>query len=481
MRRFWTLSGGVATAASLGIAALALHPAPTPAGAAPMRGLAVRAMIAQGLVGSGSPAKGAGSCAAAACHGSATPAAASMSFALRNEHTTWVTSDPHAGAFNVLLGERSKSIARNLGKRAGGIIDADKDARCLACHATPSAGTAEPELARAIRADGVGCESCHGNAGGWLSAHTAATWPAQKADGSAAALGFVDLRDLNARAQSCAGCHVGAPADPARGLPLRDVNHDLIAAGHPRLSWEYSAYLANYPKHWRLDPSDRDRDARLWLLGQVATMRAALDLLSDRAHRAEARQAPWPELSEYGCFSCHFALKEKPFRGHRDEEVPLGVPAWGSWEVPMLRALTRKYPGAPTLDPKLGDLRKLMSKLGAADPKEVASQADALRADLDTWLKSARDARLDAAQVRALLSAINDRDASGRRTAVTGWDSAAQLYLGLAALHAALGSLDPVVGPDPKLRAELEALRKELEFQPRLDSPAGFGDAVNRK
>ena len=34
------------------------------------------------------------------------------------------------------------------------------------------------------------------------------------------------------------------------------MNHDLVAAGHPRLNFEYASYLAAYPKHWK-EPHER--------------------------------------------------------------------------------------------------------------------------------------------------------------------------------------------------------------------------------
>ena len=61
--------------------------------------------------------------------------------------------------------------------------------------------------------------------------------------------GFMDTKNLVSRIEQCAGCHIGQ--DARGGLPLRDVNHDLIAAGHPRLNFEFAAYHENQPKHWK--------------------------------------------------------------------------------------------------------------------------------------------------------------------------------------------------------------------------------------
>ena len=122
---------------------------------------------------------------------------------------------------------------------------------------------------------GVACESCHGPAQRWLNEHYREGWrtrtPSEKH-----AVGMADTRSLRGRAESCVPCHVGA-AD-------MDVNHDLIAAGHPPLHFEFAAYHANLPRHWD-DAKDtdsrlggkRDFEARAWAIGQVVSARAALE------------------------------------------------------------------------------------------------------------------------------------------------------------------------------------------------------------
>src|SRR5262249_33878055 len=134
------------------------------------------------------------------------------------------------------------------------------------------------------------------------------------------ALGMRPTKDLLERADACAKCHVGA-AD-------REVNHDLIAAGHPRLNFEFGTYLANRPKHWQEkgDNARTDFEARVWTVGQIASLHAALDLLEARAAAAHGgkKDAPpgerpvWPEFSEYDCFACHHSLRDEESRRKRD-------------------------------------------------------------------------------------------------------------------------------------------------------------------
>src|SRR5205823_6319454 len=149
--------------------------------------------------------------------------------------------------------------------------------RCLACHATPeSAWGMKPGEKIDISLEnwhkgGVSCEACHGPASkpgkAWLSVHTSEKeWrrlgrsPKQKAD----KYDFTDLNDPASLTRTCAGRHVGAPADPEKKIPARDCNHDIMAAGHPRLNFELASYLANMPPHWnvKLKPESPAKDAK---------------------------------------------------------------------------------------------------------------------------------------------------------------------------------------------------------------------------
>src|SRR5262249_53228369 len=144
--------------------------------------------------------------------------------------------------------------------------------------------------------DGIGCERCHGPAEKWLTTHYLLDWK-QKSTADKERLGFRDLNDLTRRAQLCIECHVGTPE--------AQVDHDLYAAGHPRVYFEYSSFLAVMPPHWSLR-EERDRypdvQARTWAIGQVSCAAASLELLAFRAD--EKNKKPWPEFAEYDCYAC---------------------------------------------------------------------------------------------------------------------------------------------------------------------------------
>jgi len=74
-------------------------------------------------------------------------------------------------------------------------------------------------------------------------------WRATAPKNAGTNTGMIPVSDWSCSSH-LAGCHVGAPPDPQRGVPVRDVSHDLLAAGTPPLRFELSAFLTNMPPHW---------------------------------------------------------------------------------------------------------------------------------------------------------------------------------------------------------------------------------------
>jgi hypothetical protein len=116
-------------------------------------------------------------------------------------------------------------------------------------------------------------------------------------------LGMVNTASELVRAKACSLCHVGGPD--------RDMNHDIIAAGHPALYFDYATYLKAYPKHWREEPHSPPATAlERWLIGQVTKADSELELIETRIASAHPHST-WPEFSNQQCTSCHQPL-EKP-------------------------------------------------------------------------------------------------------------------------------------------------------------------------
>lgn len=389
--------------------------------------------------------------------------------------------DPHAQAWDVLS---SKPKARQMAKLLHPEADADKDGlmkdgvtavakdrRCLACHATPQSAYDtkafdEKGVAKQVDAEwqfGVGCESCHGRGTKWRELHYQEDWKKKSAEDKEK-LGFNDLSDLRKRALVCAGCHVGAPADDTKKLPLRDMNHDHVAAGHPRLMFEFLSFLCNEPPHWKEKEKNAGKEvfARAWFEGQSAAAEASLRLTADRAKMAgkDDLGRPWPELTEYDCYACHQNLRVDSWRAGM-ESTRHGSPGRfrpSRWYTGLLVPLG--LANKADLDLLESDLRKPHPPAEAVAQKATAL-ADAL---------GKRSDKVDAGQIRRALIARGQMPDQGAWQ--LSWDECEQIALGLLAVARAQ---DDKAGQE-----KATELLKRLRFSPGADAPTGFR-AIERK
>lgn len=343
----------------------------------------------------------------AGCHGQLTDAPG-QGWAVA--YNTWVQWDKHRLAFQALEADRSTGIITKLrnGSPDAGWKDAPSEPRCLACHVTPTLA-ARPGSPDQFRG-GVGCEACHTAPGrptaDWLKPHQSGWKPGGLAD----CYGRGAMRWLGSaadRSAACVGCHVGAPA--ADGIPLREVNHDLIAAGHPRLFFDYATFMGLMPPHWgetgrrQKDGSPRPTEppADVWLTGQVAAAKATLDLYADRCKRSTAGTAVWPELADMSCYACHHDLGPNP--GDRK-----GV--WKDWIGPRLSDPLVRVLGWSD-DPAV---RKLVSD--RIVPRERAAELGEVAASLSRRL--GEPLKPDFARLKSPPKVLD-------------WDAAAQSYYAL--------------------------------------------------
>lgn len=411
----------------------------------------------------------ASSCSASACHGGGQVGR------LGSEHTTWAPDlslgpndphDPHAKAYRALFNPDSVRIARLLGRGP-----AHKDALCLKCHAP--AGVAD----EAAAAEGVGCSACHGPAEKWVHEHYLPTWKGLSNRAKWEQYGFVPTKNLVARIANCATCHVGS-AD-------REVNHDLIAAGHPRLAFEYTRFHFHptYRRHWEERTPQPEFEVRAWVVGQAASLRAAVDLLRSRAQRAKTDQAPWPEFAGYSCYACHQSIGKDEPKATAAPGRKLGRPRWEVWYTEpaivavLATATPRAFTGADPPFTTLGGLDKLMARPNP-NSADVEKQAAAALPELDAWLaalQSAEDAGenfLAPAAGRRIATAL-----AGHASGATDWDSLAASYLGCAAMFHATGGSAAHPGWAAPLAAIRDGLRFPHPYGGRFDSPAGFDKA----
>jgi hypothetical protein len=430
---------------------------------------------------------GVGGCSASNCHGGD-----GTRGPVGSEYSIWIQEDKHAEAFSVLYNETSQRMAR--------LLKLDKPAHqaalCLNCHApqndSPFASSdAHGSLSALL--DGVSCEACHGAASKWLGPHVRRDW-VDKSVEEKAEFGFRDTKDLWTRGKACADCHVGEAG--------RDVNHDLYAAGHPRLFFEMSAFHANMPAHWNRN-KDRERsgpsrdkssfEAKLWAIGQLASAEAALDLLIHRAENARddlvlrdrdakypsaATVAVWPEFAETGCFACHHNLDAPSWRQKRgySSRKPGGYP-WGTWLFPIIPTVVESA-GLVDLTISGNPLVKLTSEMARPYPDKlsVIETAGELRIVLDNSAKALTDRQLTAKEIAAWMKGVSQ---VGTLPAQQSWDGATQSWLSLTAIHQGWSDVTGAAAGEPseksrQINASLEKIRSQLEFPTGFDSPRDF-------
>ena len=252
------------------------------------------------------------------------------------------------------------------------------------------------------------------------------------------------------------------------------MNHDLIAAGHPRLLYEFANQQSKHPRHWSLDDDKArypDYEARAWALGTVVSAGRSLALLESRARDAAESHdpGPWPELAEYDCFACHRELKPGPPTADRSLR-------WGEWTFPALRRLARPEEGLFAEGSALARLPAVMGDLRAR-PEEAARLARLGAAELIPLERRIVREPFRAADVSALLA-----DVLREPTAPPGWTDAARDYLAMVALFRARHDLGgaafdgPTVGrlaalgallDLPKARADGSLIDSPIDYDPR--------------
>lgn len=282
---------------------------------------------------------GVASCAGSTCHGRMAgdgPVVRQDEIARWQEPST--QGGAHSRAFAVLSNARSQTIARNLG-----IADPTTSTRCIGCHS--SASRSEGGTFRYQQTDGVNCETCHGSAGGWISSHYAGLLdgPTQHRDNLRR--GLRELEDPSVRANTCLNCHFGSRESG------QFVTHEVMAAGHPRISFELDLF-STLQSHHNEDADYLSRKGatdhvQLWAVGQAMALQRSLALFQDDDFGS---RGVFPEFYFYDCHSCHRQIfdTDRAVRNgmaNRGRPILSGMPPYNDENMIMLSAAARV--GAP--------------------------------------------------------------------------------------------------------------------------------------
>lgn len=381
--------------------------------------------------------------------------------------------------------------------RGDQIIDQAGFDNCMACHnshrsesATPDATSDQPALkgkatprAQQVAAyrfprhtEGVGCAGCHGPAEQWVNEHYLASWRPQEAIPQ----GFVPNGDLLTRARMCASCHVGDHD--------RDMNHDIIAAGHPALRFEMASHHSRLPKHWR-DEQAGDLagfEAKLWAAGAVASADAWLALQQGRAGGKTA-VSTWPDFAANDCSSCHQSLRLNSDREPLSDPHRRGAAKVSRWDIGGLQLWARAYRDQPIDDDRV-TANSLMDQVDlvqatievmhAPDRFAFERASSELRKSLPTWFRSQTQSvntrvdhvygSYDALQHPIFAPHLSDVlvRSAGTREATETWEAAAQLYLLIAASRYEWTKTE-----GGQLHSLAGTIRRGLSLPPQIDSP----------
>lgn len=333
---------------------------------------------------------GVATCAGTTCHGRTE---ADGKIVRQDEILRWQepssSTGAHSRAFAVLSTARSAAIAQRLG-----LGPATAAPQCLGCHSEPAPGRGP----RFQQSDGVGCEACHGGSTGWIEVHKTGN---HRASLSA---GMVALENPAVRASICLDCHFGS-SDGGQF-----VSHRMMAAGHPRISFELDLFTTLQAHH------DEDADyarrkgrsngTRVWAIGQAMALDRALSLFANPALGAEGA---FPEFYFLDCHSCHRRIYDSQvFRQTASDNparpIPVGMPPFNDENMIMLSAAARI--AAPEQAARFETESKAFHAAFARDRSSAVAAAARLRTRANALADAFRNASFGRDQSFAMIDLI---------------------------------------------------------------------------
>ena len=438
-----------ASAAVLALALLALFLAPVPSADA-------AAPAGHGFVG-------VASCAGSTCHGRSE---ADGRIVRQDELRLW--QDPaslagaHSRAFRILAEPRARAIAARLG-----IGEASNAPMCLGCHATPTAGAAVAP--RFQRSDGVGCEACHGGASDWLASHYAVGGT----HAANVARGMVPLDDPRARAARCLDCHFGSAAAG------QFVDHRIMAAGHPRVSFELDLFTTLQQHHnedadyWQR--KDRTSPVQVWAVGQAMALERSLSLFAS----AKGTSGVFPEFYFFDCHTCHRAISDDPrfepnAPANPGRPIPGGMPAYNDENMIMLSAAARV--AAPEVSARFDRDSRALHAAFAKDRASAVAAAGRLQ-DSALAVGRALSGGVSRDETFAILDSIAGKAVAAR---FTDYQGSVQAVMAVDTLLSALVKAGQVAPAAAKaIRPDIEVAYRAVS-DPNAYSPADFRAGLGR-
>lgn len=386
-------------------------------------------------------------CANSLCHGSTVPW--SESNVLQNEYTTWVRLDKHTQTYDVLLNDESKRIAKNLGLEK----PAHETKECVDCHSHNPAQSLRGE--RFVHSEGVGCEGCHGPAERWVKSHTL--------EGNTHAdnlqNGMYPTDDPVAQAKLCLSCHFGDRN--------RFVNHRMMGAGHPRVSFEIETFRAIQPSHYKIDDDWHQRKGnynpiKVWAIGQVIATQQILETFADPKLGYDG---VFPELVLFDCHACHHPMSERKWSARLG--VGPGKIRLNDSNMLMMRAISKILAPehAKTLNQKINELHQVM----AGNNKKIAQSPQQLAKNLAIYanqiIHAVEKNPLEIKQLKQIFIALVEEASKDQFSDYAG---AEQAYMAISDVALSLAKQN-ALNSAPVVNRHLAAMRKTLLNDEKYD------------
>jgi len=405
---------------------------------------------------------GVATCGGTTCHGRSR---ADGAVVRQDEIQLWqdpaTAAGAHSRAWAVLREERSQAIARRLG-----IGDASSAPMCLGCHATPAGrrGT------RFQTSDGVGCESCHGAASEWLPIHYAVGGT----HANNVARGLVPLENAALRASRCLDCHFGSANEG------QFVTHRIMAAGHPRISFELDLF-STLQQHHDDDEEYRRRKGRIdgtrmWAIGQAMALDRALGLFTG----PRGTEGLFPEFFFFDCHSCHRQISDDPrFRpaklANPGRPIPVGMPPFNDENMIMLTAAARVV--APALAQRFERDSRAFHAAIAGDRGRAVAAAQALRQSARALAEAFDSAQMGPAQTFSIIEAVTG---NALRERFTDYAGSVQAVMATDTLLSALVNQGHVSnGAASAIRVDINAAYRAVR-DPNAYDPGAFRASLGR-
>ncbi len=392
---------------------------------------------------------GPATCASSVCHGQVTPDETANVWL--NEYRIWSRDDYHSRAFSVLRSDESMAMAEKLG-----LGNPTTEKVCLDCHTDNVPVERRGEKFQI--SDGVGCEACHGGAEKWIESH--AEEGATREDNLAR--GMYPTDQPEARARLCLSCHVGTQD--------RFADHDIMAAGHPRMSFELETFTVNQPAHYEVDEGYIERkgnirSVNMWSTGMVKKAKRQLELIQSERFTGHGI---FPELAFFDCHACHHPMDDQRMQptsitGH----LPPGMVRLDDSSFQMLLAITSVVDsnGAEQLQRQVRALHTATTR----STDQVRSRAASLESTLDDMVRSVGGHDFSNADMQAIRATLLERASRGEYHDFT---SAEQAFLAVETLSIELDDYHQLTDP---LDAWFDTLADEHQF-----SPGRFASVANQ-